>query len=211
MDFPSSCLDGYTASVVADTSVVINLNASRFSDTILDVLPNRLVVVDQVLTELEAGQGNEHSDFHKLSKLVAQGRVEIVQLGVAEHPYYDSLVSDLTSESLGDGEAATIAFAHGACTVALVDDRKALRIGSERFRDLRLGCSLDLFTQHDVRSELGRECLRDAIYNALEVGRMRVSSGSARWVVDLIGPERASRCRSLARHLRRFTTLGPER
>ena len=211
MDSPSSCLDGSTAPVVADTSVVINLNASRFSNTILDVLPNRLVVVDQVFAELQAGQSNQHIGFHKLSTLAAQGRVEIVQLGVAENLHYDSLVSDVTSESLGDGEAATIAFAHGKCAVALVDDRKARRIGRERFRDLRLGCSLDLFTQHDVRSELGCEGLRDAIYNALEVGRMRVSSDAARWVVDLIGPERASRCRSLARHLRRFATLRPDR
>ena len=211
MDCPGSCLDGCNAHVVADTSVVINLNASRFSDTILDVLPNRLLVVDQVFAELEAGQGNEHTDFRELSALVAQGRVEVVQLGVGENLHYDSLVSDVTSESLGDGEAATIAFAHGRCAVALVDDRKAIRIGSERFPDLPLGCSLDLFTQHDVRSELGCEGLRDSIYNALEVGRMRISSDAARWVVDLIGPERASRCRSLARHLRRFTTLRPER
>ncbi|MCY4598097.1 MAG: hypothetical protein OXC19_25275 [Bryobacterales bacterium] len=210
MDSPSSCLDGSSAPVVADTSVVINLNASRISDTILDVLPNRFLVVDQVLAELETGQRNEHIDFHKLSGLVAQGRVEIVQLGDAENPNYDSLVNDVTSESLGDGEAATIAFAHGRCAVALVDDRKALRIGAERFRDLSLGCSLDLFTQRDVRSELGCEGLKDAIYNALEVGRMRVSSDAARWVVDLIGAERASSCRSLARHLRQFTTLRPE-
>ncbi len=210
MDAPSSCLDGSTVSVVADTSVVINLNASRFSETILDVLPNRFLVVDQVLAELEAGQRNEHIDFHKLSALVAQSRVEIVQLGLAENPHYDSLVNDVTSKSLGDGEAATIAFAHGSCAVALVDDRKALRIGAERFRDLSLGCSLDLFTQRDVRSELGCEGLKDAVYNALAVGRMRVSSDAARWAVGLIGPERASRCSSLARHRRRFTTLRPE-
>ena len=210
MDCPSSCLDGSDAPVVADTSVVINLNSSRFADTILDVLPNRLLVVDQVFAELEAGQGNEHTDFHRLSALVAQGRVEAVHLGAAENLHYDSLVGDVTSESLGDGEAATIAFAHGRCAVALVDDRKAIRIGSERFPDLALGCSLDLFTQHDVRSELGCEGLRDAVFNALEVGRMRVSPDAARWVVDLIGPERASRCRSLARHFRRLTTLRPE-
>ncbi len=210
MDSPSSCLDGSTAPVVADTSVVINLNASRFSETILDVLPNRLLVVDQVLAELEVGQSNEHIDFDKLSAPVAQGRVEIVRLGPTENPHFDSLVNDVTSESLGDGEAATIAFAHGRCAIALVDERKALRIGAKRFPDLSLGCSLDLFTQRDVRSELGCEGLRDAIYNALEVGRMRVSSDAARWVVALIGPKRASRCSSLARHLRRFTALHPE-
>ena len=211
MDSPSSCLDGSTAPVVADTSVVINLNASSFSESILDVLPNRLVVVDQVVAELEAGQGNEHIDFRKLSTLVAQNRVEIVQLGVDEKPHYDALVSDVTGASLGDGEAATIAFAHGRHAVALVDDRKALCIGTERFRELRLGCSLDLFTQYDVRSELGSEGPRDAIYNALEVGRMRVASDKARWVVDLIGPERASTCSSLARHLRRLNAIPPQR
>lgn len=211
MDSLTSCLDGSTAPVVADTSVIINLNASRYSDTILDVLPNRFLVVDQVLAELDAGQSNEHIDSHKLSALVAQCRVEVVQLGAAENPHYESLVNDVTSESLGDGEAATIAFAHCRCAVALVDDRKALRVSAERFADLSLGCSLDLFTQHDVRSELGCDGLRDAIYNALMVGRMRVSSDAARWVIDLIGPERASRCRSLARHRRRLNTLPADR
>ena len=210
MDSLASCLDLSTAPVVADTSVVINLIASRYSDTILDVLPNRFLVVDQVLAELEAGQSNEHFESHNLSTLVAQCRVEIVQLGAAENPHYESLVNDVTSKSLGDGEAATIAVAHGSCAVALVDDRKALRMGAERFGDLSLGCSLDLFTQHDVGSELGCDGLRDAIYHALSVGRMRASSDAARWVIDLIGPERASMCSSLARHRRRLTTLRPD-
>lgn len=211
MDSLTSCLDGSTAPVVADTSVIINLSASRYAETILDALPNRFLVVDQVLAELEAGQSNEHIDSHMLSALVAQCRVGIVQLGTTENQHYESLVNDVTSESLGDGEAATIAFAHCRCAVALVDDRKALRMGAERFADLSLGCSLDLFTQHDVRSELGCDGLKDAIYNALTVGPMRVSSDAARWVIDLIGPERASRCRSLARHRRRLSTLRSDR
>lgn len=50
------CLDERPASVVVDTSVVINLNATGCADAILRALPNRCVVVEQVSLELQAGR-----------------------------------------------------------------------------------------------------------------------------------------------------------
>ena len=40
-----SCLRDRTVPVIADTSVVINLNASKCAETILDALPNPFLVV----------------------------------------------------------------------------------------------------------------------------------------------------------------------
>ena len=66
MASPISCLDGSSAPVVADTSVVINLNASRCSHMVLDALPNRFLVVGQVVGALEAGRTGDHPDFDAL-------------------------------------------------------------------------------------------------------------------------------------------------
>ena len=70
MDSPS-CLDDPKALLVADTSVIINLNASRRSEDILDILPNRIVVVEEVLHELEFGRRQGWSDADALSALAS--------------------------------------------------------------------------------------------------------------------------------------------
>lgn len=205
MDSPTSCLNGSHAPVVADTSVVINLNDSRRSDVILDVLPNRFLLVEQVLWELEAGRSDDYLNFDSLSVLIARGKAEVVELVEPETRIDGSFVNTVTDGSLGNGEAATIAFAQDRGEIALVDDRKAVRIGAERFGDLSLGFSLDLLAQRDVKSTLGCQGLNDAIVNAVYVGRMRVPTEWVGWVVNVIGRERASMCSSLTRQLRQLS------
>ena len=48
-----SCLNDPTTLVVADTSVAISLNATGFPEAILNALPNRFVVTEEVALELE--------------------------------------------------------------------------------------------------------------------------------------------------------------
>ena len=61
-----SCLTDPTAHIVADASVVINLNATKCCETILDALPNRVLVVDEVSLELEAGRHSGNTDADAL-------------------------------------------------------------------------------------------------------------------------------------------------
>lgn len=53
-----------------------------------------------------------------------------------------------------------------------------------------------------VRVALGCVRLADAVFNALHDGRMRLLPHHLKWVVGLIGPERAGQCRSLPRSVR---------
>ena len=192
-----SCLTDSALSVVADTSVVINLNATGYSAAILDALPNRLLVVEEVSFELEVDSRTGRSDAEALSALVAQGNVELVRLGDAGTLHFISLVSGPANQTLDDGEAATIAYALEHCAIALIDERKAIRICAERFGALSTGCTVDIFAQDDVQRILTRDTLADAVFNALYQGRMRVPAHYVGWVVNLIGKDRAAQCRSL--------------
>ena len=197
-----SCLTDSTLPVVADTSVVINLNATGYSAAILDALPNQFLVVEEVSFELEVDSRTGRNDAEALSALVAQGSVELVRLGDAGTQHFISLVSGPANQTLDDGEAATIAYAleHGA--TALIDERKAIRICAERFGELSTGCTVDIFAQDDVQRILTRDTLADAVFNALYQGRMRVPDHYVGWVVNLIGEERAAQCRSLPASVR---------
>ena len=197
-----SCLTDSTLPVVADTSVVINLNATGYSEALLDALPNRFLIVEEVSLELEVDSRTGRNDAEALSALVAQGRVELVRLGDIGTPHFISLVSGPASQTLDDGEAATVACAleHGA--TALIDERKAIRICTERFGALATGCTVDIFAQDDVQRVLERDPLANAVFNALYQGRMRVPAHYVGWVVNLIGRERVARCRSLPASVR---------
>ena len=197
-----SCLNDLTLPVVADTSVIINLNASGCAEAILDALPNRFLVVLEVRLELEEDQRTGRNDATALNALVASGQVEIAQLGDSDIQHFSDLVTGPAAQTLDDGEAATIAYAleHGA--VALIDERKANRICTERFPALVTGSTVDLLAQGNVQAALGHDRLAEAVFHALRHGRMRVLPHHVPWVVDLIGQTRAARCPSLPRSVR---------
>lgn len=86
--------------------------------------------------------------------------------------------------------------------VAIIDERKANRICSERFPALGVISTVDLFAQPAVLEALGRDKLAQAILNALQLARMRVLAHRVDWVVQLIGLRQAALCPSLPRAVR---------
>ena len=196
-----SCLDERPAPVVVDTSVVINLNATGCADVILRALPNRCVVVEQVTLELQVGRRTGRGDADALAMLIEQKLVEHAQIGDTGMRHFANLVSGSAAETLDDGEAGTIACALEQGAVALVDERKAIRICAERFPSLGIGCTVDVLTQRHVQAALGSS-LADVVFNALDRGRMRVPDHHGPWVLHVIGTERAAGCRSLPSRFR---------
>jgi predicted nucleic acid-binding protein len=188
--------------LVADTSVVINLIATDFASAIITALPQPLVVVDVVPEELETGRGRGRTDSERFSELVHAGIVNIVSLGDVGLQHFSELVAGPAADTLDDGEAATIAYAIEQCGRAFIDERKALRICSLRFPQLRIGCTVDLLTDPSVKTRLGAGALADATFNALQNGRMSVLPNYLEHVVNLIGSERAAKCGSLPRSIR---------
>ena len=88
-----SCLRDRTVPVIADTSVVINLNATKCAETILDELPNPFLVVSEVALELESGLQTGRNDAAALKEWRTSGRVQIVPLGDTGTRHFFNLVS----------------------------------------------------------------------------------------------------------------------
>ena len=197
-----TALTDLSSTLVADTSTVINVIATGCAEAILSALPNRVVVVDVVPSELDIGRARGHPHADRLRQLVDGAFIEIVSLGEHGMQVFENLVVGTAAETLDDGEAGTIAYAFEHSAVALIDERKAVRICAERYPALFTASTADVLLHPHVAKALGREPLADAVYCALRVGRMRVLPHYVDVVVTLIGPARAAECRSLPKRAR---------
>jgi len=215
MALPPS-LSEQPALLIADTSVVINLNATGCAETILKALPHRVAVVDVVVDEIKGGVRKGRQDAMKLDALIVANVVEVVKLGPQGLLRFENLVVGSAGETLDDGEAATIAYAEEAGARAVIDERKARRLAAERQATIPLGCTADLLAYSNVERAVGIAGIADAVHNALIGARMRVLDQHMDWVVRLIGDERAVVCSSLPEitrqqaraRLLRFSALG---
>ena len=189
--------------LVVDASVVINLNATGRARDIIAVLPYRVVVTSVVLAELTAGAIRGHEDAKKLQLLLDGGDIDLVELSSLASEIYASLVGGAAIDTLDDGEASTIAFASVTGAIAAIDERKARRICASRFSGLQIVWTIDLLLDEAITVGLGREEQADAVFNALQLARMRVPHEYLDKILKLIGRERAAQCRSLPK-----TSLG---
>lgn len=204
MPAPPSPLSRFAGPLVADSSVVINLNATRRAATILEALPNRIPVTEEVRRELRVGDTREHRDGALLDELVAGGFIDAVKLGESGLGDFLGLVSGPASETLGDGEAATIAKSLEAGGLALIDDRKALRICAERYPGLPTSGTVDLLRHPGVLEAFPQPDFADLVFAAVRDARMHVPRRHGQWVIELLGRDRAELCPSLARILRSY-------
>jgi hypothetical protein len=115
---------------------------------------------------------------------------------------FESLVIGQGAATLDDGEAATIAYGAEKGAIALIDERKATRLCGERYPRLIIGNSIDVLGHSAVLAALGGEGTANAVFSALRFARMRVPSSALKWIVELIGPERAALCECLPRAFR---------
>ena len=191
------------ALVAADTSAVINLNATGRAADILRALPNKLIIVEIVRRELHEGRLRGRKDADLLEELVAADLAQIAELGEIAAIHFEKLVVGPAASTLDDGEAATISCAVARGGIAILDERKATRLCAELFPDLCVACTVDLLRHPQVQDGLGKHALADAVFRALRDGRMRVFPHHMEWVVGLIGPERAAECASLPSSIRR--------
>src|SRR5690242_19451794 len=108
----SSCLTNEDLELVLDSSVVINLLATGHSAAILTALDISVVVTDNVVREIELGSSSGRPEVEQLRAIIHDRFLLVRELeGIALETFF-GLVSGRASESLGDGEAATIACAH---------------------------------------------------------------------------------------------------
>jgi predicted nucleic acid-binding protein len=206
----STDLTDPSAMLAADASTIINLVATGYVRDIVSALPNRLIVVDVVRAELENGRPRGRAACDRLEELVKGGVIDLVALGDEAATHFEGLVVGPTISTLDDGEAATIAWALSRQGTALIDERKARRICVDRFPELRVACTVDVLIHPVVQRELGSETLGEAVFNALNCGRMRVLPKHMPWVIATIGVRRVSQCQSLPRNVRLAAEQPPQ-
>jgi predicted nucleic acid-binding protein len=201
-----SCLTNPVPALVLDSSVVINLLATKHGGSILRALSLPLVVTENVVQEIRSGTASGRPEFDLLMQEVDRQTLRIETLSDDMLPSFFDLVSGSTISTLGDGEAATIAYAQSSAFAAAIDEKKATRIASERFAALKLVTTVDILAHAPVRDSLGKESLGDAIFDALRIARMQVRDHQFDWIRQQLGEERVAACPSLkklARQLKR--------
>lgn len=198
----SSFLTNPRISLVADASVIINLNATGFAAEIIKAFPNPFLAAENACAELEAGAQSGHADHRQLVKLIDAGLVQRVSLGSSGARVYESLIDGSALRTLDDGEAATIAYADEKGCPALIDERKARTLCAALFPRLVIASTVELLMHDAIAAALGAQGRIDALMNALTNARMRVPSEHLAQLRTIIGAERAASCLSLPKHVR---------
>ena len=188
--------------LVLDTSAVININATGSAADILNALPNDVMVTQQVADELYEGSMQGHDDWSKLCTLQEDGIITTKDLVGKELAVFKSLIDGTACETIGDGEASSIAKATLSGGIVVLDDRKAIRIAQSRFSTLSTIPTIEILLNSRIEQELGRKKQGDAVYSALRKARMSLPPEYETPVLDLIGRERAATCPSLSRKAR---------
>lgn len=188
--------------LVADTSVVINLNATGWARAIITAFPNRLVITTNTLAELVGGERNGHGDARAIQTLIDEGIVDLVSLDERGNAIYETLIDGSALQTLDDGEAATISYASQVRGIALIDEQKALKLCAANFPDMPVICTAELLLHETVIKALGQQAHMDAIMSALQKARMRVLPHLIGRIVAIIGDVNAAACSSLPKTAR---------
>lgn len=193
----SNSLSSSAPVLVADASVVINLNATQRASEIIKSVCNPVVITDNAWLEIESGRCCGHDDASRLQELIDSGLVQRCTLDEKATEIYQSLIDGRTAYTLDDGEAATIGYAveHGG--VALIDERKARRLCGDFFPNLKFISTVEILMHDQVLESLGPHGQTDAIINALMGARMRVPPEHVEVIRELIGTDKAQACSSL--------------
>lgn len=188
--------------LVADASVWINLVASGLAMDVLRALPTPTLIPRIALDELKRGQKKGHSAFAGVLPLIAEGLADVIDLPEEAEDTYLTLVAGPASQTLDDGEAATLALALHFGATALIDERKAISLAAAQYPDLIVATTSDVLLRSNVRSAVNDATLANGLFAALTKARMRVPEHLLGQVCECLGPERARRCLSLPARIR---------
>lgn len=198
----SSVLDDSNGVFVVDASVVISMAVCEFAAQIMEAIPNRIIVPDEVVLELELGKSEGYASAEQLRRFIEDGLMEVATMRAVAKTHFEELTVGAAKNTLSSGEAATIACALEIGGIPLIDEGKARRICGERHPDLFYGCIVDIFAHREVGEALGKADLKSSVLSALQKSRMRVPREYQEWVVNLIGHENAAECESLPSSVR---------
>lgn len=192
----------YSCDLVLDTSVAINLVCTGMADDILVALGSKVHLPARVLSELRNGRAYGHNQADVIERLLDRDLLELVPLQDDSLTAFFELVSGTTAESLGDGEAATIAIALKTRSIAVIDEQKARKIINKRHQSLPTIMTMDLLMKQEATQAFPRERIERAVIDALQFGRMQVATRHYTWLVERLDGKTLESCPSVRRLIR---------
>jgi len=183
--------------LVADASVWINIIAGGQAATILRTMARPPILPRIVLGELERGRDKGRATAERMAELIEMGLVEVAELHADAEGLFMGLVVGSISETLDDGEAATLAHAIQIGGTAMIDEHKAIALAGRRFPALPIVSSAELMLSPVTRGVLNEEQIAVMLQAALQNARMRVPDEYLVEVCRILGPGRTADCTSL--------------
>ena len=193
MSLPGSWLKN-AGLLVSDASVWINLVATGHIELVLQSSPARHLITTTALIELESGREKGRQAASVVADLVAKGLIDQVPLSPSDEQVFLDLIVGEQSDTLDDGEAATIATALGKSATAVIDKRKATTLCQRRYPSLMVTSTTDLLLSSQVRGSMEEDRLAECIYGALVYARMRVPEHHLEDVCAMLDLERRQQC-----------------
>ena len=150
--------------IIADTSVLINLNASGYRDIIFREFTGRMYTTNIVYDELQRGESRKgYHDAAIIKDFEKKGIIKIV-----------SLVYGSAPQTLDDGEASVIAYAYISDGIALIDEKKATKICKLEYPNLKICNTIDFLRQKRFLQKFGNKMIMESIINAKNNARMPI-------------------------------------
>jgi predicted nucleic acid-binding protein len=155
--------------LVLDASAAINLVATQQPWAILTALGFRALVAWQVLGEVvRCPVTRKRYDAAKHPFRISPN-VEIVTLSAVETEHFIDI-----AQSVGDGEAASIALALSRGMPLVLDDRRARAVALERDQSVRLIWTTELLRHEALAGVFSRDDIDAFFATALRFARMYV-------------------------------------
>jgi len=196
-DLTPSKLTSSHRRLVIDASVLINILGTGCPDVIFQSLRRAFFIDEITLREVSVNPATGGSPKEVLAQLQAHGLLQVIHMDDLAYERFIGFTGAHSPDDLDDGEAATLAQAACGKYVAVIDERKAIRIASLLIPNISLLNSIDLLAAQDLLQLLGTDGVSTVVHLALRNARMRVPPSARKWISDLLGEKRAQECPSL--------------
>jgi hypothetical protein len=170
-----------TSDAILDTSVLINLLGTGLAEEILSAFEFRCLVDTRVMSEVSKHPRPGVNLKGELDALFRESLLKKVHLSDAQLEGFVALTGADAPNDIGDGEAATLVQADTLGAVAVIDDRKATRIGRTRYSGILISTTADVLLHGSVVSCMGEDKLIQAFLDARKYSRMLISEGYSKW------------------------------
>ncbi|WP_229514193.1 hypothetical protein [Paraburkholderia terrae] len=156
-----------------DASVLFNLLGTGKPKEVLQAIGVTCWVEQRTAAEVRRMPG-QRTEGAPLQPLFDDGCLKLCRMSDQAYEIYISLVSGLPTDTLDDGESAAIAIAADGFGSVVLDDKKARRILSARFKQSSPASSLTFLLAAATRANWTLDELRAAVTAARTVSRMAV-------------------------------------